>query len=99
MSCTTTISGAVGNTLNYRSTTAKMSSRLKVAGFFLFLCFVLFFFAFFFLLFFPREESYLSASHAWVLSAGQLAAADALNGMLFSWSFLIFHAMSLLEAR
>lgn len=75
-----------------------MSSRLKVAGFFLFLCFVLVFFAFFFL-FFPREESYLSASHAWVLSAGQLAAADALNGMLFSWSFLIFHAMSLLEAR
>lgn len=70
-----------------------------MAGFFLFLCFVLFFFAFFFLLFFPREESYLSASHAWVLSAGQLAAADALNGMLFSWSFLIFHAMSLLEAR
>lgn len=47
MSCTTTISGAVGNTLNYRPTTAKMSSRLKVAGFFLFLCFVLLLFLFF----------------------------------------------------
>lgn len=49
--------------------------------------------------FFPLEESYLSASQAWVLSAGRLAAAAALNGMLFSWSFLIFYAMSLLEAR
>lgn len=94
MSCTTTISGAVGNTLNYRPTTAKMSSRLKVAGFFLFLCFLLLFFVFF-----AREESYLSASQAWVLSAGWLAAAAVLNGMLFSWSFLIFYAMSLLEAR
>lgn len=59
----------------------------------------LFCFVVLFCFFFPREESYLSASQAWVLSAGRLAAAAALNGMLFSWSFLIFYAMSLLEAR
>lgn len=65
MSSTTTISGTVGNILNYRSTTAKMSSRLNVAGFFLFLCFVLLrFFGFFSV----RKATSQPAMHGcWVL--------------------------------